>query len=47
MERIKVTHLRMIKDKIREDDQVEGWCMRVSRVCDSSDIRRQQRSFRI
>ncbi len=41
----KVAHLRMIKDKIREDDQVEG-CMRVSRVC-GSDVRRQRSEERL
>ena len=41
----KVAHLRMIKDKIREDDQVEG-CMRVSRVC-GSDIWRQRSEERL
>lgn len=35
----------MIKDKIREDDQVEG-CMRVSRVCDSN-VRRQRSEERL
>jgi hypothetical protein len=38
-----VAHLRMIKDKIREDDQVEG-CMRVSRVCGTDTSIRRQRS---
>ena len=49
MERVKkkrlVAHLRMIKDKIRKDDQVEG-CMRVSRVC-GSDVRRQRLEERL
>ena len=47
MERVKkkrlVAHLRMIKDKIRKDDQVEG-CMRVSRVCGTDTSIRRQRS---
>jgi len=46
MERVKVAaHLRMIKDKIREDDQVEG-CMRASRVC-GGDIPRQRSEERL
>ena len=40
-----MAHLRMIKDKIREDDQVEGR-MRVSRVC-GSDIWRQRSEERL